>query len=94
MSAIPRGAGAGPAMSRDEILRKARKAHDCARRAAEAAGELVGCVEDTSDVAAPEAARAHQEAIAHLNDALALLNELATRRSSDRAGGEGGRGFG
>lgn len=77
-------------MSRDEILRKAREALDCATHAAKAAAELVSCVEDTSDVAAPEATRAHQEAIAHLNDALALLNELATRRSGEQAG-EGGR---
>lgn len=89
-----RSSGGDTVMSRDEIVRKAREAHDCSTRAAKAAAELVSCVEDTSDVAAPEATRAHQEAIAHLNDALALLNELATRRSSDQAGKEGGNGWG
>lgn len=79
------------AMSRGDITSKARQACYLARHAAQAAEELVARMSDTSQESAAGAARAHQEAVGHLNDALSLLNELATRRSSDTSKKKGGR---
>lgn|GEM_PF-6731118 len=69
-------------MNREEILEKAQRAQQHVAGAAAAINGFISGMQGTTTDAPQNAARSHQEAIGHLNDALALLNEVATRQSS------------
>lgn len=69
-------------MTREEILLKAQEARAEVTQAMNALDEFVRQMHDVSTDASTGAARTHQQAISHLMDALSLLNQLATRRSS------------
>jgi hypothetical protein len=66
------------ALTKEEILEKAEQAQDRLARASAAVAELVGQTQDAPAAGSAGAARAQQEAVAHLKDALSLLKQLTT----------------
>ena len=65
----------------EEVLLKAQRAQECAVKAADAIGEFIDHLKDENARTSDAAAHAYMKAVGHLNDALAVLNELGARQS-------------